>query len=71
MKVPGHLRTMNVSLPSELNCRSMFALHHAHRRHHDDDGKHADQHAEQRQCRAQLVRRNRAKGHARSFRAPR
>src|ERR1700733_13225229 len=25
MNVPGHLRTMNVSLPSELNCRSMFA----------------------------------------------
>ncbi|MEI9865806.1 MAG: hypothetical protein WDN00_14875 [Limisphaerales bacterium] len=29
--------------------RGDAALHHAHGRHHDDDGKHADQHAQQRQ----------------------
>ena len=34
------------------------ALHRPHGRHDDDDGKNADQHAEQRQRRTQFVRRN-------------
>ena len=46
------------------------ALQHAHGGHHDDDGEHADQHAEQRERRAQLVRRERFMAMA-SFRGPR
>jgi hypothetical protein len=42
-------------------------LHHAHRRHHDNDGKNADQHAEQRERRAQFVRRHRAHRHEKTF----
>ena len=40
------------------------ALHHPHGGHDHDDGEHADQHAQQRQGRAQLVRGQGAHGHA-------
>ena len=56
-----------VWLPSWLSSDFGVALQHAHGGHHDDDGKHADQHAEQRERRAQLVRRQGVHGHGEAF----
>src|SRR5262249_23092505 len=43
------------------------ALHHAHGGHHDDDGKHADQHTEQCEGRTQLVSCERAHSHEKTL----
>ena len=56
------------SLAAQLaESRFRVALQHAHGGHDDDDGEHADQHAEQRERRAQLMRRQRVHGHEKTF----
>ena len=65
--MPGHLRTMKVCVPKRLMCYLDVVLQDPHRRHGDDDRKHAHQHPEQSQGRPQLVRRQRAHRHEKTL----